>query len=101
MLIDAGLEVKVKDPPKGMIPPGTQLIKPKAEPQPNKVWRTEKKPKTDSYVWVGFCYCLIYILSYSSATDFRIFAYHFNVLNGMKLICWIKGNKLILFSFFM
>lgn len=42
MLIDAGLEVKVKDPPKGMIPPGTQLIKPKAEPQPNKVWRTEK-----------------------------------------------------------
>ncbi|XP_038038763.1 E3 ubiquitin-protein ligase MYCBP2 isoform X13 [Anas acuta] len=34
--IDAGLEVKVKDPPKGMIPPGTQLIKPKAEPQPNK-----------------------------------------------------------------
>lgn len=44
MLVDAGLEVKVKDPPKGMIPPGTQLIKPKAEPQPNKVWRTEKKP---------------------------------------------------------
>ncbi|XP_068532733.1 E3 ubiquitin-protein ligase MYCBP2 isoform X10 [Anas acuta] len=35
--IDAGLEVKVKDPPKGMIPPGTQLIKPKAEPQPNKI----------------------------------------------------------------
>uniref|UniRef100_A0A8C6XJU4 RCR-type E3 ubiquitin transferase n=1 Tax=Naja naja TaxID=35670 RepID=A0A8C6XJU4_NAJNA len=35
--IDAGLEVKVKDPPKGMIPPGTQLIKPKAEPLPNKV----------------------------------------------------------------
>ncbi|KAM6446158.1 E3 ubiquitin-protein ligase MYCBP2 isoform 3-T4 [Liasis olivaceus] len=37
--IDAGLEVKVKDPPKGMIPPGTQLIKPKAEPLPNKVRR--------------------------------------------------------------
>ncbi|KAM3837237.1 E3 ubiquitin-protein ligase MYCBP2 [Vipera latastei] len=35
--IDAGLEVKAKDPPKGMIPPGTQLIKPKAEPLPNKV----------------------------------------------------------------
>uniref|UniRef100_A0A8C6XHK3 RCR-type E3 ubiquitin transferase n=1 Tax=Naja naja TaxID=35670 RepID=A0A8C6XHK3_NAJNA len=35
--IDAGLEVKVKDPPKGMIPPGTQLIKPKAEPLPNKI----------------------------------------------------------------
>ncbi|PNI81327.1 MYCBP2 isoform 4 [Pan troglodytes] len=35
--IDAGLEVKVKDPPKGMIPPGTQLVKPKSEPQPNKV----------------------------------------------------------------
>ncbi|GAA6108213.1 E3 ubiquitin-protein ligase MYCBP2 isoform X4 [Tachysurus ichikawai] len=35
--IDAGLEVEVKDPPKGMIPPGTQMIKPKAEPQPNKV----------------------------------------------------------------
>ncbi|XP_043360572.1 E3 ubiquitin-protein ligase MYCBP2 isoform X22 [Dermochelys coriacea] len=35
--IDAGLEVKVKDPPKGMIPPGTQLVKPKVEPQPNKV----------------------------------------------------------------
>ncbi|XP_043360573.1 E3 ubiquitin-protein ligase MYCBP2 isoform X23 [Dermochelys coriacea] len=34
--IDAGLEVKVKDPPKGMIPPGTQLVKPKVEPQPNK-----------------------------------------------------------------
>ncbi|KAM7178271.1 E3 ubiquitin-protein ligase MYCBP2 isoform 8-T8 [Macrochelys suwanniensis] len=34
--IDAGLEVKVKDPPKGMIPPGTQLVKQKAEPQPNK-----------------------------------------------------------------
>lgn len=101
MLIDAGLEVKVKDPPKGMIPPGTQLIKPKAEPQPNKVWRTEKKPKTDSYVWVGFCYCLIYILSYSSAADLRIFADHFNVLNGMKLIYLIKGNKLVLFSFFM
>ncbi|XP_069061337.1 E3 ubiquitin-protein ligase MYCBP2 isoform X2 [Pleurodeles waltl] len=37
--IDAGLEVKVKDPPKGMIPPGTQLAKPKSEPQPNKVRR--------------------------------------------------------------
>lgn len=36
-LTDAGLEVKVKDPPKGMIPPGTQLVKPKADPQPNKV----------------------------------------------------------------
>ncbi|XP_046701608.1 E3 ubiquitin-protein ligase MYCBP2 isoform X17 [Silurus meridionalis] len=35
--IDAGLEVEVKDPPKGMIPPGTQMIKPKAEPQPSKV----------------------------------------------------------------
>ncbi|XP_032082572.1 E3 ubiquitin-protein ligase MYCBP2 isoform X2 [Thamnophis elegans] len=35
--IDAGLEVKVKDPPKGMVPPGTQLIKPKVEPLPNKV----------------------------------------------------------------
>uniref|UniRef100_A0A8D0G126 Uncharacterized protein n=1 Tax=Sphenodon punctatus TaxID=8508 RepID=A0A8D0G126_SPHPU len=35
--IDAGLEVKVKDPPKGMIPPGTQLMKVKADPQPNKV----------------------------------------------------------------
>lgn len=34
---DAGLEVEVKDPPKGMIPPGTQMIKPKAEPQPSKV----------------------------------------------------------------
>lgn len=37
ILTDAGLEVKVKDPPKGMIPPGTQLVKPKSEPQPNKV----------------------------------------------------------------
>ncbi|KAJ3592162.1 hypothetical protein NHX12_007291, partial [Muraenolepis orangiensis] len=35
--IDAGLEVEVQDPPKGMIPPGTQMVKPKAEPQPNKV----------------------------------------------------------------
>ncbi|KAG8452232.1 hypothetical protein GDO86_004144 [Hymenochirus boettgeri] len=35
--IDAGLEVKVKDPPKGMVPPGTQLVKPKSEPPPNKV----------------------------------------------------------------
>ncbi|XP_055726867.1 E3 ubiquitin-protein ligase MYCBP2 isoform X15 [Salvelinus fontinalis] len=34
---DAGLEVEVKDPPKGMIPPGTQMVKPKAEPQPSKV----------------------------------------------------------------
>ncbi|XP_064883646.1 E3 ubiquitin-protein ligase MYCBP2 isoform X5 [Oncorhynchus nerka] len=35
--IDAGMEVEVKDPPKGMIPPGTQMVKPKAEPQPSKV----------------------------------------------------------------
>ncbi|XP_028848286.1 E3 ubiquitin-protein ligase MYCBP2 isoform X12 [Denticeps clupeoides] len=35
--IDAGLEVEVKEPPKGMIPPGTQMVKPKAEPQPSKV----------------------------------------------------------------
>lgn len=35
--LDAGLEVEVKDPPKGMIPPGTQMVKPKAEPQPSKV----------------------------------------------------------------
>ncbi|XP_072332276.1 E3 ubiquitin-protein ligase MYCBP2 isoform X3 [Scyliorhinus torazame] len=34
---DAGLEVEVKDPPKGMIPPGSQMVKTKAEPQPNKV----------------------------------------------------------------
>ncbi|KAM9484008.1 E3 ubiquitin-protein ligase MYCBP2 isoform 21-T21 [Salvelinus alpinus] len=39
--IDAGLEVEVKDPPKGMIPPGTQMVKPKAEPQPSKVINTE------------------------------------------------------------
>lgn len=37
MHTDAGLEVEVKDPPKGMIPPGTQMVKPKAEPQPSKV----------------------------------------------------------------
>ncbi|TRY68163.1 hypothetical protein DNTS_006161 [Danionella cerebrum] len=37
--IDAGLEVEVKDPPKGMIPPGSQMVKPKAEPQPSKVRR--------------------------------------------------------------
>lgn len=35
--LDAGLEVEVKDPPKGMIPPGTQMVKPKNEPQPSKV----------------------------------------------------------------
>jgi len=34
------MEVEVKDPPKGMIPPGTQMVKPKAEPQPNKVSST-------------------------------------------------------------
>ncbi|XP_060681898.1 E3 ubiquitin-protein ligase MYCBP2 isoform X7 [Hemiscyllium ocellatum] len=34
---DAGLEVEVKDPPKGMIPPGSQMVKPKAEPQPSKI----------------------------------------------------------------
>lgn len=92
MLIDAGLEVKVKDPPKGMIPPGTQLIKPKAEPQPNKVWRTEKKtkPKPVSCIWVGLYCCLIYTLAYNSAADLRIFAGHFNMLNGRKLIYWIK-----------
>ncbi|XP_043104388.1 E3 ubiquitin-protein ligase MYCBP2 isoform X19 [Puntigrus tetrazona] len=38
--IDAGLEVEVKDPPKGMIPPGTQMVKPKAEPQPSKEGRS-------------------------------------------------------------
>ncbi len=31
------MEVEVKDAPKGMIPPGTQMVKPKAEPQPSKV----------------------------------------------------------------
>ncbi|XP_035377149.1 E3 ubiquitin-protein ligase MYCBP2 isoform X11 [Electrophorus electricus] len=41
--IDAGLEVEVKDPPKGMIPPGTQMVKPKAEPQPSK----EARPQSD------------------------------------------------------
>lgn len=83
MLIDAGLEVKVKDPPKGMIPPGTQLIKPKAEPQPNKVWRT-KKPQTDSNVWVGLYCCLIHTLSYNNAADLRLLADHFNILDKMK-----------------
>lgn len=75
MLIDAGLEVKVKDPPKGMIPPGTQLIKPKAEPQPNKVWRTGKKNKNnqtpDSNTWVGICCSLIYTLSYYSVAGLK------------------------------
>ncbi|XP_060681901.1 E3 ubiquitin-protein ligase MYCBP2 isoform X9 [Hemiscyllium ocellatum] len=42
---DAGLEVEVKDPPKGMIPPGSQMVKPKAEPQPSK----EPKSVTDDY----------------------------------------------------
>ncbi|XP_046902595.1 E3 ubiquitin-protein ligase MYCBP2 isoform X13 [Hypomesus transpacificus] len=41
--IDAGLEVEVKDPPKGMIPPGTQMVKPKAEPQPNKEARGQSE----------------------------------------------------------
>ncbi|XP_062862090.1 E3 ubiquitin-protein ligase MYCBP2 isoform X9 [Trichomycterus rosablanca] len=44
--IDAGLEVEVKDPPKGMIPPGTQMVKPKAEPQPSK----EAKPQSDECI---------------------------------------------------
>ncbi|KAJ8253382.1 hypothetical protein GJAV_G00212310 [Gymnothorax javanicus] len=38
-LAPLGLEVEVKDPPKGMIPPGSQMVKPKAEPQPSKVRR--------------------------------------------------------------
>ncbi|KAM6095698.1 E3 ubiquitin-protein ligase MYCBP2 isoform 13-T13 [Chlamydotis macqueenii] len=54
--IDAGLEVKVKDPPKGMIPPGTQLIKPKAEPQPNKVTNAEGTwVQMDKNSMVEFC----------------------------------------------
>ncbi|XP_040440196.1 E3 ubiquitin-protein ligase MYCBP2 isoform X19 [Falco naumanni] len=54
--IDAGLEVKVKDPPKGMIPPGTQLIKPKAEPQPNKVTNSEGTwVQMDKNSMVEFC----------------------------------------------
>jgi hypothetical protein len=44
--LDAGLEVEVKDPPKGMIPPGTQMVKPKAEPQPSKVRPTHLTPRT-------------------------------------------------------
>ena len=44
--LDAGLEVEVKDPPKGMIPPGTQMVKPKAEPQPSKVRPTHLTPHT-------------------------------------------------------
>ncbi|XP_062904556.1 E3 ubiquitin-protein ligase MYCBP2 isoform X16 [Mobula hypostoma] len=42
---DAGLEVEVKDPPKGMIPPGSQMVKPKVEQQPSK----EPKSITDDY----------------------------------------------------
>ncbi|XP_057222491.1 E3 ubiquitin-protein ligase MYCBP2 isoform X12 [Malurus melanocephalus] len=54
--IDAGLEVKVKDPPKGMIPPGTQLIKPKTEPQPNKVTNSEGTwVQMDKNSMVEFC----------------------------------------------
>ncbi|XP_042717606.1 E3 ubiquitin-protein ligase MYCBP2 isoform X22 [Chrysemys picta bellii] len=54
--IDAGLEVKVKDPPKGMIPPGTQLVKPKAEPQPNKVTNSEGTwVQMDKNSMVEFC----------------------------------------------
>lgn len=92
MLIDAGLEVKVKDPPKGMIPPGTQLIKPKAEPQPNKVWRTEKKSQTTQIVIFGWDFIVVYYILYHVIVvqDFKIFTNHFNVLNGMKLIYWIK-----------
>ncbi|XP_015219296.2 E3 ubiquitin-protein ligase MYCBP2 isoform X16 [Lepisosteus oculatus] len=44
--IDAGLEVEVKDPPKGMIPPGSQMVKPKAEPQPSK----EARSHSDEYI---------------------------------------------------
>lgn len=56
---DAGLEVEVKDPPKGMIPPGTQMVKPKTEPQPSKVsFSDEKLRNTDFKVsldcpWTG------------------------------------------------
>uniref|UniRef100_A0A670XYH5 RCR-type E3 ubiquitin transferase n=1 Tax=Pseudonaja textilis TaxID=8673 RepID=A0A670XYH5_PSETE len=52
--IDAGLEVKVKDPPKGMIPPGTQLIKPKAEPLPNKsfILGSSSQIHNDDGVWL-------------------------------------------------
>ncbi|XP_043390238.1 E3 ubiquitin-protein ligase MYCBP2 isoform X25 [Chelonia mydas] len=54
--IDAGLEVKVKDPPKGMIPPGTQLVKPKVEPQPNKVTNSEGTwVQMDKNSMVEFC----------------------------------------------
>ncbi|XP_048349653.1 E3 ubiquitin-protein ligase MYCBP2 isoform X14 [Sphaerodactylus townsendi] len=54
--IDAGLEVKVKDPPKGMIPPGTQLVKPKTEPLPNKVTNSEGTwVQMDKNSMVEFC----------------------------------------------
>ncbi|KAM7178273.1 E3 ubiquitin-protein ligase MYCBP2 isoform 10-T10 [Macrochelys suwanniensis] len=54
--IDAGLEVKVKDPPKGMIPPGTQLVKQKAEPQPNKVTNSDGTwVQMDKNSMVEFC----------------------------------------------
>ncbi|XP_031752945.1 E3 ubiquitin-protein ligase MYCBP2 isoform X19 [Xenopus tropicalis] len=54
--IDAGLEVKVKDPPKGMVPPGTQLVKPKSEPQPNKVVGSEGTwVQLDKNSMVEFC----------------------------------------------
>lgn len=62
--------MKVKDPPKGMIPPGTQLIKPKAEPQPNKVWRTGKKKK-ENYIRVGFYSCLIHTLACYSGAELK------------------------------
>lgn len=52
---DAGLEVEVKDAPKGMIPPGTQMVKPKAEPQPNKVSSEVQAAKgtLNNWVYVG------------------------------------------------
>lgn len=67
-VLDAGLEVEVKDPPKGMIPPGTQMVKPKADPQPSKVSPffslTNRSIDIHENTSIQICACFYQFVSY-------------------------------------
>ncbi|XP_058885309.1 E3 ubiquitin-protein ligase MYCBP2 isoform X12 [Acipenser ruthenus] len=100
--IDAGLEVEVKDPPKGMIPPGAQIVKPKAEPQPSKihnddgVWLRLNDETVKKYVPNMNGYTEAWCLSFNQHLGRSLLVpvdYVFNASHGVRDIDFLSGSS--------
>lgn len=100
-VLDAGLEVEVKDPPKGMIPPGTQMVKPKADPQPSKVSLLFINQQEHQYPWKHISTSLFFLsVCKLPLPDFRLKSTPYFEHHNSEKGTLFSVNRLSLCDFF-